>query len=141
MVQEHEGEQATDLRVVDHGGELPGEPDGLRGQVDVAGVALVEHQVQDSQHRAHVARGVEAHAGDGALRAADALGHGRLGHEVRLGDLPGGQAADGAQRQGDRGRRRERRVGAQEVQVQGVVRGGCRTRGGLGLDRLLPTTA
>jgi hypothetical protein len=37
VVQQHEGEQPRHLGVVDRGRELPGEPDGLGGEVDVAG--------------------------------------------------------------------------------------------------------
>jgi len=35
--------------------ELPGEPDGLGGEVDVAGVALVENQVEDGSTGGDVA--------------------------------------------------------------------------------------
>ena len=124
MVEQHQGEQPRHLGVVDRGRELPGEPDGLGGEVDVAGVALVEDQVEDAQHGGDVAGLVEPHAGDGALGPADALRHGRLGHQVGLGDLAGGQPADGAQRQRDRRRRRQRRVGAQEVELERVVHRG-----------------
>lgn len=107
--------------MVDRGRELPGEPDGLGREVDVAGVALVEDQVEDAQHGGDVAGLIEPHPGDGALGPADALRHGRLRHQVGLGDLAGGQPADGAQRERDRGRRRQRRVGAQEVELERVV--------------------
>jgi hypothetical protein len=40
VVQEHQGEQTPYLRLVDHGRELPREPDGLGTEVDIAGVAL-----------------------------------------------------------------------------------------------------
>jgi len=66
----HEGEQPHDLRVVDRSREPAGEPDGLGGEVDVAGAALVEDQVQDAQHGGDVAGPVEPHAGDGALGPA-----------------------------------------------------------------------
>jgi len=36
VVQQHQGEQPGQPPVVDHGRELPGQPDGLGGQVDVA---------------------------------------------------------------------------------------------------------
>ena len=55
VVQEHQGEQPVDLGIVHEGRQLPGEPDRLRRQVDVAGVALVEDEVQHPHHRAHVA--------------------------------------------------------------------------------------
>ena len=73
-----------DLGVVDQGRQLAGEPDRLGGEVDVAGVALVEHEVEHPHHGGDVAGPIDAGLGDGALGAADALGHRRLGHEVRL---------------------------------------------------------
>ncbi|CAM5725894.1 hypothetical protein SVIOM74S_01810 [Streptomyces violarus] len=124
VVEQHESQQPRHLRVVDRGRELPGEPDGLGGEVDIAGVALVEDQVEDPQHGGDVAGPVEPYAGDGALGPADALRHGRLGHQVGLGDLAGGQPADGSQGQRDRGRRPQRRVGAQEVELERVVHRG-----------------
>ena len=62
VVEEHQGEQAVDLGVVHQGGELPGQPDRLRREVDVAGVALVEDEVQHPHHRAHVAGTIDAGA-------------------------------------------------------------------------------
>ena len=121
VVQQHQREQPGDLLVIDAGSEPTGQPDRLGGEVDVAGVALVEDQVEHPQHRRDVAGAVEPLPGEGALGAADPLGHGRLRHQVGLGDLPGGEAADGAQREGDRRGRGERGVRAQEVQPQGVV--------------------
>ena len=44
-----------DLGFVHQGNQLPGEPDRLGSEVDVAGVALVEDQVQHAQHRGDVA--------------------------------------------------------------------------------------
>lgn len=141
VVEQHEGEQPRHLGVVDHGRELPGEPDGLGGEVDVAGVALVEDQVEHAQHGGDIAGPIEADSGDGAFGPADALRHRRLGHQVRPGDLAGGQAADGPQRERDRGRRRQRRVGAQEVELEGVVRGGRGTRLRLLVDEVLAPAA
>ncbi len=46
MVQQEQREQARDLRIVGRREQLPGQPDRLRGKVDIAAVALVEHQVQ-----------------------------------------------------------------------------------------------
>ncbi|WP_366139774.1 hypothetical protein [uncultured Modestobacter sp.] len=90
MVEQHQREQPCHLGVVDRGRQLPGEPDGLRGQVDIPGVAFVEHQVEHPQHGRDVAGLVEPDAGDGALGPADPLRHRRLGHQVGRGDLPGG---------------------------------------------------
>ena len=125
VVEQHQGQQPRHLGVVDRGAELPGESDGLDGEVDVAGVALVEDQVEDAEHGRDVAGLVEPHPGDGALGPADALRHGRLGHQVGLGDLAGGQPAHRAERERDRGRRGQRRVGAQEVELERVVHRGC----------------
>ena len=52
------------------------------------------------------------------------LHHRGFGHEVRLRDLAGGEAADGPQRQGDGRGGGEARVRAQKVQLQGVIHGG-----------------
>ena len=121
VVEEHQREQAVDLGVVGERRDLAGEADRLGGEVDVAGVALVEDQVERAEDGRQVAGGVEADVGDGALRAGDALGHGRLGDEVGRGDLLGGEAADRPERQGDRRGRRQARVGAEEVELEGVV--------------------
>ena len=127
MVEQEQGEQSSDLRVVDRRGQLARQPDRLRGEVDVAAVALVEYQVERPQHGAQIAGAIQSDFADGAFGAADPLGHRGFRHEVRLRDLAGGEAADGPQRQGDGGRRREARVRAQEVQLQRVIGGGGRT--------------
>ena len=101
MVQQEQRKQSRDLRVVRGRGQLPSQPDRLRGKVDIAAVALVEHQVQHLQHGAQVAGAIQPDVAHGALGPADPLGHRRFGHEVRLRDLAGGEAADGPQRQGD----------------------------------------
>ena len=44
-----------DLGVVDQGSQLPGQPDRLGREIDVAGIALVEDEVQHPHHRTHVA--------------------------------------------------------------------------------------
>ncbi len=81
-------------------------------------------------------RQLEAGAGrlDALLRPADALRHGRLGHEEGAGDLGGRQAADGSQGQRDLRRRRQRRVAAEEQQRQCVVCAGG--SGGTGIARV-----
>jgi hypothetical protein len=53
----------------------------------------------------------------------------------------GGQAADGAQREGHRGGRGQRRMGAQEEELQRVVCGLGRSGRRLDLDPQLPITA
>ena len=83
-MEEHQREETVDLGVVHQGGQLPGQADGLRGEIDIAGVALVEDEVQHPHHGANVAGPIDTPTADGVLGAADALRHGRLGHEVRL---------------------------------------------------------
>jgi hypothetical protein len=97
VVQQHEREQARDLLIADPGRQLASEPDRLGGEVDVAGVALVEDQVEHARHRADVTGLVEPDVRDGPLGPADSLGHGRLRHEVGLRDLTRGQAPARAQ--------------------------------------------
>jgi hypothetical protein len=46
VVQQHQRQQPRGLLVIGHRRQLPGEPDRLGRQVDVAGVALVEDQVE-----------------------------------------------------------------------------------------------
>ena len=119
--EQHQGQQPGHLGVAGQAGpQPPGQPDGLAGQVGAgqvraaAGrVALVEQQVEHVQHGPQPARPLvrrrqpERLAGrlEGGLGPADPLAHGRLRHQERGGDLPGGQAADRAQRERD-GRRR-----------------------------------
>ena len=55
------------------------------------------------------------------LRPADPLRHRRLGHEKRVGDFGGREAAYGAQRERDRGRPGERGMAAHEEQDERVV--------------------
>ncbi len=128
VVEEHQGEQPVDLGVVHQGSQLPGQSDRLRREIDVAGIALVEDEVQHPHHRAHVAGPIDTGPTDDALGAADALRHGGLGHEVGVSDLAGGEATYGAEGQRDRGRRRQIGVCAQEVEAQRVV--GARDRAG-----------
>ena len=118
------------------GVQPPGQPDRLAGQVGAgqvgaaaAGVSLVEQQVEDVQHgpeppRPLVRRRQRERLAGGLQRGlgpADPLGHGRLRHQERGGDLPGGQAADRAQRERDGRARGQRRVAAHEHEDQRVV--------------------
>ena len=140
-MQEHQGEQPVDLGVVHQGSELPGQSDRLGREIDVAGIALVEDEVQHPHHRAHVAGTIDTGPTDHALGAADALRHRALGHEVCLRDLACGEATHGPQGQRNRRRRRQIGVRAQEVEVQRVV--GARNRAGrrLGVESELPIAA
>ena len=117
------------------------QPDRLGGEIDVAGIALVEDEVQHPHHRAHVAGTIDTGPTDDALGAADALGHGLFGHEVCPGDLACGEAAYGSEGQGDGRRRRQFGVRAEEVEAQRVV--GARDRAGrrFGVDADFPAAA
>ena len=115
--QQHQRQQAGDLTVAgEAAGQLPSEADRFRRQLRplevvaaAGGVPLVEHQVQDAQHRLEPfgpLRGGRQLERDGRLPdallgAADALGHGGFGGEERAGDLRRGQPPDGAQRECD----------------------------------------
>ena len=81
------------------------------------------HHVAEPRGKGLATRHLERLAGvlDALLGPADPLRHGRLGHEERPGDLRGGEAADRAQGERDRGGRGERRVAAHEEQVERVV--------------------
>src|ERR671923_1430121 len=113
-----------------------GQPDGLSGQlasleIGAGGraVALVEDQVQHVQYRSQptgairLSRHAERNARgpDALLRAADALGHGRLGNEEGAGDLRSGETTDGPKGQRDLRGGGERRMATQEEEGQGVV--------------------
>ena len=135
--QQHQRQQPRDLAVcgqqrVRHprqADRLARELAPLKPLAGRRGVALVEHQVEHVQHDAQargallLGRQFEAGAGvrDRRLGAADALSHRRLGHEERAGDLRGSQAPDGAQRERQLRRRRQRRMTAQEQHRQRVV--------------------
>ena len=96
-------------------------------------------EVEHAQHDGEVAGLVQAAGGAGkrALRPADPLRHRRLRHVEGVGDLAGGEAADGAQGQRHLGGGREVGVAAAEEQEEGVVAllGGGGPR--LGVRRLL----
>ena len=124
MVQQHQRDQPGHFRVVGRIGEPPGQPDRLGGEVDVTGVALVEHQVQHMHHRREIAGLVEPDIDHGTFSAADALGHRRCRDEVRPCNLAGREPAHRTQRQRHRRRRRQHRVRTPEVELQGVVGAG-----------------
>jgi len=128
----------VDLGVVDQPSQLPGQSDRLGGEIDVAGIALVEDEVEHPHHRGHVTGTIDTGLTDDALGAADALRHGRLGHEVGARDLARREPPDGSQRQRDRRRRRQVGVRAQEVEAQGVVGARDGARGRFGVEPDLP---
>jgi hypothetical protein len=93
------------------------------------GVALVEDQVDDLEHRCQPSgalagrRDLERNllAGQGPLGPDDPLGDGRLGGQERTGDLVGGQAAEQPQRERDPGLGGQHGVARDEHQAQQVV--------------------
>lgn len=93
VVKQEESEESGYLRIVGDRSQLPGQPDRLGSEVDVAAIALVEHQIESFQHRAQVAGTIQPDVAYGALGAANALRHSRFRHEVRLRDLAGGKSA------------------------------------------------
>jgi hypothetical protein len=137
VVQQQQGQQPQRLALVGHqlgqdppqahrlGAQLP--PD--QGVPGAGGIALVEDQVEDGQHRAEPLRQqvVGRHpVGDGgvadlALGPDQPLGHGRLREHEGVGDLGRGQPPEGAEGQGDPGLGRQGRVAAGEDQPQPVV--------------------
>ncbi|HJX46738.1 MAG TPA: hypothetical protein VJ375_02745, partial [Gaiellaceae bacterium] len=100
----------------------------------------------DAQMRGPLGRGREleprARSPHPLLGPADALRHGRLGHEEGVCDLRSRQAAHRAQRERELRRNGQRRVAAQEEEREHVVVAGrLRRVGGLeGRDRLLPAS-
>ena len=88
-----------------------------------------QHGVDAGRHlvrRRHTER--DAGGGDLLLRPRDPGRHRRLGDEEGTGDLCRRQAAEEAQRQGDLGIRRERRVAACEDEPEPVIGGVAETR-------------
>ena len=121
MVEEHQRQQPPRLRLVGGQGELAGEPDRLRGEVQPPPVPGRVDEVEHPQHHGEVAGLVEAAVAQAALGPADPLRHRRLRHEEGVGDLPGAQAADRAQGERHLGGGREVGVAAAEEQEEGVV--------------------
>lgn len=140
-MQQHERQQAPHLRLGAGQGELTGEADRLRGQVDPSGVTGGVDEVEDAKHDGDVGRPVEASVVHGALGAADPLRHRGLRHQEGVGDLTGGEAADRAQGERDGRGRGQVRVRAQEEQEQAVVPLPDRSGRRLVVDGLLPLPA
>jgi hypothetical protein len=147
VVEEHQREEAARLRLLGGERELAREPDRLAGQVHAARVPGRVDQVEHAQHDGEVAGLVQAadgRAGQRALGPTDPLRHRRLRHVEAIGDLPRGEAADGAQGQRHLGRGRQVGMAAAEEDEEGVVAlrdriGPARPR--LGVHRLLPPVA
>jgi hypothetical protein len=145
--QEEKRQRAFDFGLVrGEGHQKAGEKDRLGteiGTLDRAlGIAGGEDQIDHGEDRVQpVGQVLGAGDGEGDARggvlgpgAAEALAHGRLGIEEDSGDLRRGEAAQGAQRQGDPRLLLKRRVAAGEDQAQAVVRDGL----GVGLGGLFP---
>ena len=133
VVQQHHREQPVHLGLVGHQlGERPAETQRLGRQV-AAGrrrrVAGVEDQVHHREHGREtigqqvVGRHAKRDPGrlDLAFGADQALGHGRLADQERLGDLGRGQAAERPQGERDLGVERECRVTAGEYELEALV--------------------
>ena len=131
VVQQHQGEQAEDLRLVRHQrGERPAEADRLAAEpVADVGVAGVEDQVDRRQHGVEpggqrvVGRDPEGDSrrADLVLRPDQPLGHRRVARQKGAGDLRRGQSAEQAQGERDLCVGRERGVAAREDQRQPLV--------------------
>ena len=131
-MEEHEREEAEGLGLVGHeDGEELAEADGLVEELVARRrpVPLVEDEVDDRVNGLEpvgqevVGRHTDRDTGlpDLLLRADEALRHRRLGDEERTRDLVRRQAAEHAQREGDLGLDRERRVAAGEDQGEALV--------------------
>ncbi len=137
VMEQHQRQQAGRLGLVGHeAAQRAGEPDRLVAQLgaDEVGapggrVPLVEQQIQHREDPAGALgqqmRGRDpirdARAGDLALGAHEPLGHRRLRHQERPGDLRRGQPGQRAQGEGHPALQRQRRMTAGEDQPQPVV--------------------
>ena len=109
-------------RVLAERGPRPVVPRGRR-------IALVEHQVEDAQHRRQAAGPLrppghlegDARVGEGPLGPHDPLGDRRLRDQEGARDLLGGQTAEQAEGEGDPGLGREDRMTGREHEAQEVV--------------------
>ncbi len=127
VVEEHQREQPARLRFLGGEGELAGEPNRLAGQVNPGGRASMPGRVDEVEHAQHdgevagLVQTAGGRAGKSPLGPADPLRHRRLRHVEGIGDLPGREAADGAQCQRHLGGGREVGVAAAEQQEESVV--------------------
>ena len=136
LMQQHQRQQAHDLRLRQQLHQQPTQPNRFAGQVFARQlsahrrrIAFVEHQINHPQHAVE-ALGQFAQAGDLirdfgvtnlGLGAHDALGNRRRCREKRAGDFLGAQVADFTQGQRHLRIRRQRRVTTGEDQPQAVV--------------------
>ncbi len=73
MVQQHERQQPRHVRLVGDRVELAGQPDGLRRQIGLPAVTLVEDQVEHPQNSREIAGFGEPGVDETTLGAADPL--------------------------------------------------------------------
>jgi hypothetical protein len=155
VLQQHQCQQSEHLRLVRH--QLREQPaEAQRLVTDIAaherlpttrGVALVEDEIDDTQHRRQPVRELcvrghperDARVANLAAGAHQPLRHRRLRHEEGAGHLAGLQPRDDAQRQRHLRLDRERGVAAGEDQPQPVVGQRLAVRCGhlVALDQLL----
>ena len=137
VVEQHQREQPERLGLGGHQRRQQlAQPQRLRAQLGAqqvlaggGGVALVEDQVDDREHRVQaigqrlVARQLErdARVTDLALRADQALAHGGVRHEERPRDLRRRQSSHGLESQRDPRLERERGMAAGEQQAETLV--------------------
>ena len=130
-MQQHQGQQSLNLRLVGHQlCERPPQPDRLGRELVPPAVSLVEDEVDDREHggqpvrKEMVGRHTKRDPGrlDLALCPHQPLRHGLLRDEEGAGDLIGGQAAEGAQRQSDLRVHRQSGMTAGEDELQALVR-------------------
>lgn len=121
-MQQHERKEPGDFRIGGRSHQSARQPDCFGGQVDVARVPLVEHQVQHMHDRGQIAGLIKPDRRNRPLGSADALGHRCLGHEIGHRDLPGRQPTQRPQGQRHRRRRGEDRMRTQGVKPERVIR-------------------
>ena len=141
-MQEHEGKKSCRFRrlprcLLRHQHpQQPPETDGFGAEIrpyerSASGrrIALVEHQIDHSQHCVQPLRHIlgvghrirNARIANLPLRAHESLRHRRWGYQKRAGDLVGLEAAQRAERQRDLRVEGERRVAAREDQFKAIV--------------------
>ena len=136
LLDQHEREEAHRLRLGEELDQQPPDADRLLRKLRArhraargGGIALVEDEVDDAQHRVEPLRELlraghlvgDARVADLRLRAHDALREGGRGRQEGVRDLLGLQPAHLAQRERHLRVGRERRVAAGEDEPQAVV--------------------
>ncbi len=99
MLEQHQCQQPASFRLGRGQRELTCEADRIIGQVVGPAVPGVIHERQDAKHDRQIPGLGELAAAHGLLGTTDALCHGRLRNEERVGDLSGAETSDGPQRE------------------------------------------